>query len=188
MKKIVISMIVVIVLLLSGFSAGFAATKYDCIVKDPNFQKIVKQTNSELAKNRVLNNYVSLLVSAEDIDSIIADGDISKEKKQFLKENKKVFLSYLKFILIAKGVSTLKPGPKDSEFIYITNVIKMHNRGESITSVSKNQVVDPAKMEIEKALFEGHVLYTFYQHIREPGLIEKLCDEDIENWYKIAKK
>ena len=124
----------------------------------------------------------------DDLNDVIQNGSLPKEKKIFLQEHKREFLSYLHFMTAAKGIATLKPAPKDAEFIYITGVIKRHNAGQSITSTSKNQNVDPAKMEMEKTLFESHVLYVFYQQVRKPGFIEQLCDEEISFWYNNACK
>ncbi len=178
---------IIMVMFVSFSSVGLAATKYDCIKENQFYQKMISVANSKLSYS-VLSDYINLLINMDDINRIIRDKSLDQEKIKFIYENKNEFLIYLQGIVCGAIGNNLKRRIKDSEYIYITGVIKTHMSGQSITSSSKNSNVDPAKAQIEKALFEEHELYKIWLRVRKPGLIEEMCDEQITNLYKKSKK
>jgi hypothetical protein len=179
--------LIIVVMFVSFSSVGLAATKYDCIKRDPFYQKIISAANSKLSYS-VLSDYINLLINMDDINRIIRDKSLDQEKIKFIYENKNEFLIYMQGMICGAMGNNLKRRIKDSEYIYITGVIKTHMSGQSITSPSKNSNVDPAKAQIEKALFEEHELYKVWLWAKKPGLIEALCDEQITNLYNKSKK
>lgn len=187
MKKLVMFFIIV-VMFVSFTSIGFTATKYDSIKSNPFYQKMVSHTKTKLVPVSEAYDYIVLLINMDDINRIIRDRSLDQEKIKFISENKRDFLIYMQGIVAGIIGNNLKRRPKDSEYIYITGVIKTHMSGQSITSPSKNSNVDPAKAAIEKGLFEEHELYQFWTRIRKPGIIESLFDEQITLLYNKSKK
>lgn len=179
---------IIVVMFVSFSSVGLASTKYDCINNNPFYQKMVSFTKKEFNSQSILSDYINLLINMDDINRIIRDKSLDQEKIKFISENKKEFLLFIQGMVAGTIGNSFKRQMKDSEYVYITGVIKTHMNGQSITSPSKKSNVDPAKYETEKALFEGHELYQFWVRIRKPGMIETICDEQITFLYNKSKK
>ncbi len=179
---------IIVVMFVSFSSVGLASTKYDCINNNPFYQKMVSFTKKEFNSQSILSDYINLLINMDDINRIIRDKSLDQEKIKFISENKNDFLLYMQGLLAGTIANNLKRRPKDSEYIYISGVIKTHMNGQSITSPSKNSNVDPTKAAIEKTLFEGHELYRVWLWARKPGMTETICNEEITKLYTKSKK
>jgi len=182
MKKIIA--LTLLVIMFCFYSIGFSATKYDSFVNHKAFVKMTTGFEDSMSKNQFLDDYISVVLSEKDMDNIIKNGTIlDKEKRKFLAENKYKMMRFFQHIIISKDISNLDVVPKEHEFIYITGVIKAHASGKSIAKART-----PEEAQMEKMLFQEHVLYRIWEYYQKPGNLEKLCnqlltayDKDIQN-------
>lgn len=186
MKRILI-VFMTVVMFFSFMAVSFGATKYDAIKKVAFYQKMIRVTGEQL-QNPIIYNYTVLLVNEKDFDRIIQNTSMDSQKRRFISENKHQFLQYIQGMILGSISNNLSTRPKDSEWIYITDVIKTHMSGQSITSTSKNQTVAPGNAAVEKMFFEEHELYKAWVNVRKPGFIQAVCNEQVDLLYNKASK
>lgn len=182
MKKLMVSLMIAVVFFIGFSSIGFTATKYDYLLKDPGFQKLTNFYEKTTRELPFVKDYLNHYVNMNDINQILKNGDLDREKSKFISENKTRFLNFLQSAISASlGNSGSLNGVKDSEWIYVTEVINTHTSGRSIT----NKRTRPEEAAMEKMLFEGHPLYASWLHFekQKPQIIV-----DMINKVLISKK
>jgi|GEM_PF-3850925 len=150
---------------------AFASTKYDAIVAHHQWKEIMQLYDTNLASNRTLNDYLNLLVNKNDLNRIVKNGELDKEKSKFIAENSREFLKYLHAVITAKQLQYLKPEPTDAHYIYVIGVIK-----DPKAQAAKNG----HEYEMEKALFRGMPLYALWEKWRTEGFIKEVISEQID--------
>lgn len=174
MKRLFVILSMMVFLIVGFTSAGFSETKYDVIFKDQDVKRVLNNFDSVLERNAALRDYLNVVITENDIDLVVRKGSLNKEKKQFLAENKYNMMRLLQYSL-TMAITKIKPAPKDSEFMYVTNVIIKHSNGVSIVKGQRGA----GDAATEKALFRGHKLYSLWEIYKKPGEIEKMCDKII---------
>lgn len=189
MKKLVICL-AMLMMVFGFFNLGYSATKYDVIMKNDDFKKVLIIFNNAANGNEIVHDYINEVVNMNDLNRIVISGSMTdKEKAKFISENKEKFLIYMQGFILKNIVLKINPTPTDAQIIYITSVIRTHSKGGSIMGVkSKIGPNAEAKDMVEKQLFEGSALYRVCQDIRKPGALEAFSSEQIDVLYNIITK
>jgi len=177
MKKL--ACLFLMMLTLSMAVSGFASTKYDDIIVNPEWKQIINGVDQHVTPNRILTDYLNLLVNKNDLNRIIKSGALDKEKTKFISENHVQFLKYLYYLIVVHQYPKIKPEPTDAQLIYITSVIK-NPRAQAAKNATE--------YEMEKALYRGSGIYLLWELWRADGMIEKLINEQIDLLYAAVKK
>lgn len=183
MKKIVIFTMVLV--FFSVCSVGFAATKYDIIVKSSEYKKISEVWATLGSKSPILKRYMEQVITMDDLNQALQNGAFDPEKERFVRENKNSYLTYLRMLIFNQIIKTVPKQTKDSEWIYITGVIKKHREGGSITGKSKSRI-RPEEAAMEEALFEGHFLYYAWKQYH--GRFDQIANEQVDQMYMYVTK
>lgn len=167
-------------MLTMGFAvSGFASTKYDDIIVNPEWRQIINGVDQHLTPNRIVTDYLNLLVNKNDLNRIIKSGALDKEKTKFIVENQVQFLKYLHYLIAVHQYPKIKPEPTDAQLIYITSVIK-NPRAQAAKNATE--------YEMEKAVFRGSGIYLLWESWRADGFIEGVINEQIDLLYANVKK
>ena len=95
-------------MLTMGFAvSGFASTKYDDIIVNPEWKQIINGVDQHVTPNRIVTDYLNLLVNKNDLNRIIKSGALDKEKTKFIAENQVQFLKYLHYLIAVPLLSKL---------------------------------------------------------------------------------
>jgi len=177
MKKM-LNIIVILGMVLFFVVPSFASNKYDCIVKNPGWNRMIQKFDTHLAPNRMYVNYLNCLVNKNDLNLLINGNNLNKDKRTFISENRKDFLKYLHTIIVIHVLSKLDPSPNDTQYIYITGVIN-DPRAQAATNGSE--------YEQEKMFFREWPLYATWENWRVDGYLSSVIDEQIDLIYNAYK-
>jgi hypothetical protein len=153
---------------------AFAATKFDVITADASWKKMIELFDIEIAPNRVVMDYLNLLVNQNDLNQTIKKGELDKEKAKFVADNSKDFLKYLKGLIVAHQVNKITPEPTNAQFVYITGVIR-----DPVAQAAKTAPVS----EMEKNDSRGAALYKLWETWRSDGFMKIVINEQIDLMY-----
>jgi len=160
-------------------ASAFASTRYDRIVVHPEWTEIIQKVDKYLTPNRVIMDYLNLLVNKNDLNQLIRSGELDKDKSKFISENSEVFLKYLHYIIFVHHLSSIKPDPTDAKFMYITGVIKDPRAQAAKTG---------PEYEMEKTFFRSMPLYAIWEHWRADGALKTAANQQIDLLYGYIKK
>ena len=184
MKKNVIFLLVLVCLVFGLTSVGISQTKYDIITSTRGYKQDMQKVTTAVYKEPILFEYLYVLVNLDDLDRIAKSSSLDREKRIFLSKNKTDMLALVHFWLGNNMVS--KSGRKigDHEFVYITQVLKTHASGRSVT----NRRTRPEEKAIEEGLFKEHFLYKLCLYVRSSDMkvVVELIDDLINLLYKNA--
>ncbi|NLG16484.1 MAG: hypothetical protein GX556_04020 [Fibrobacter sp.] len=159
--------------------SGFASTKYDVIIVNPGWKQIINAVDESVTPNKIVTDYLNLLVNKNDLHRIIKSGALDKEKTKFIAENNVQFLKYLYYLIAVHQYPKIKPEPTDAQLIYITGVIK-NPRAQAAKNATE--------YEMEKTFFRGSGIYSLWESWRADGFIERVINEQIDILYANEKK
>jgi hypothetical protein len=128
----------------------------------------MKIWGKSLAPNRLVMDYVDLLVNEKDIIALAKSGKLNSDRSKFLLENSAEFAKVMQIVAVQEIYKESKKKKiQDSQFVYVTGVIK-----DPRAQAAKNG----PEYEMEKQVFREMFLYSNWELWKKPGTLYTLVN------------